>query len=212
MSATAELLARRRLTEADRARVLREAAEAVFLRDGYAAAHMDEVARVAGMSKRTLYQHYPSKEALFEAVMQECLAPIGVDPEMENLPDLAAALRGMLMSFVRQLFEPRQIAIFRLVIAEVKRSPELADAFHRAGPGRGASSLERRLAVEMERGRLRLRDARQAARMLFTMALGAAHMWLLLGLQDAPDEAAMERVVNEAVEVFLHGALAAPTA
>jgi len=210
VSAAAEALTRRRLTEADRARVLREAAEAVFLRDGYAAAHMDEVARVAGMSKRTLYQHYPSKEALFEAVMQDCLCPIGIDPAPEGAPDLAAALRDMLSSVMRRLFEPRQIAIFRLVIAEVKRSPELADAFHRAGPGRGAGSLERRLALEIERGRLRLHDARGAARMLFGMTLGAAHMWLLLGLRDAPDAAAMEQVIADAVEVFLRGALASP--
>lgn len=207
MSEAADAPLRRRLCEADRSRILREAAEAVFLRDGYAAARMDDVAHLAGMSKRTLYQHYPSKAALFEAVMSECLAPIGVDPVMETLPDLRAALRGMLLSFVRQLFHPRQIAIFRLVIAEVKRSPELADAFHRAGPGRGASSLERRLALEMERGRLRLGDAREAARMLFSMALGGAHMWLLLGLRDAPDEAAMVRVVEDAVAVFLDGAL-----
>ncbi|MBR0670404.1 TetR/AcrR family transcriptional regulator [Neoroseomonas soli] len=210
MSASAELAHRRRLPEADRCRVLREAAETVFLRDGYAAAHMDEVARAAGMSKRTLYQHYASKEALFEAVMLDCLSPMGIDPEPENEPQLGAALRGMLVSLTRHLFEPRQVAIFRLVIAEVKRSPELADAFHRAGPGRGASSIERRLAAEMAQGRLRLSDARQAARMLFGMAIGAAHMALLLGLQGPPTEAEMERVVGEAVEVFLRGALAPP--
>ena len=76
MSETAEPLARRRLSETDRCRLLREAAGEVFLRDGYAAAHMDEVARGAGMSKRTLYQHYASKAALFEVVMEDWLAPM----------------------------------------------------------------------------------------------------------------------------------------
>ncbi len=207
MSETAEPVARRRLSEEDRCRLLRESAAVVFLRDGYAAAHMDEVARGAGMSKRTLYQLYPSKAALFEAVMEDCLAPFGVDMAMERHPDLGTALRGMLEGLIRHLFEPRQVAIFRLVIAEVKRSPELADAFHRAGPGRGAGSLERRLAAEIDQGRLRLTDARDAARMLFGMTIGTVHMFLLLGLQGPPDAADVTRLVAGAVETFLRGAL-----
>lgn len=206
MSAFAEPIARRRLSDEDRARLLREAAAIVFLRDGYAAARMDEVARGAGMSKRTLYQHYASKAALFEAVMADCLAPFGMDMALERDPDLATALRGMLEALIRHLFEPRQVAIFRLVIAEVNRSPELADAFHRAGPGRGASSLERRLASEMEQGRLRPTDAHEAAHMLFGMALGSMHTFLLLGLQGPPEDGEVARLVAHAVETFLHGA------
>ncbi|MEO3470550.1 TetR/AcrR family transcriptional regulator [Roseomonas sp. CAU 1739] len=205
MSDAAEPIARRRLSDEDRCRILREAAAVVFLRDGYAAANMDTVARGAAMSKRTLYQHYPSKAALFEAVMEDCLAPFGMDMALERDPDLATALRGMLEALIRHLFEPRQVAIFRLVIAEVNRSPELADAFHRAGPGRGANSLERRLASEIEQGRLRLTDAREAARMLFGMAVGATHTFLLLGLQGPPADAEVARLVANAVATFLHG-------
>ncbi len=207
MSATAEPIARRRLSDEDRCRLLRESAAAVFLRDGYAAAHMDEVARSAGMSKRTLYQHYPSKAALFEAVMEDGLAPFSLDMAMEHHPDLATALRGMLEALSLHLFEPRQVAIFRLVIAEVKRSPELAEAFHRAGPGRGAGSLERRLAAEIAQGRLRLADAAAAARKLFGMAIGAAHMALLLGIREAPARSEVAQMVADAVAIFLHGTL-----
>lgn len=208
MSAVIDTPARRRLGEADRTSLLREAAETVFLRDGYAAAHMDDVAQLAGMSKRTLYQHFPSKAALFEAVMQDCLCPIIMDAALENEPDLATALRGMLVSLTRHLFQPRQVAIFRLIIGEVKGSPELADAFHQAGPGKGATALERRLAAEMADGRLTADDPREAARMLFGMAIGAAHMFLLLGLQGPPDDTELEDRADTAVRVFLDGARA----
>jgi AcrR family transcriptional regulator len=212
MSATAEAPPRRRLAEADRDRLLREAAHRVFLRDGYTAARMDDVAQAAGMSKRTLYQHYASKALLFEAVMRDSLCPLGIDPAAEAEPDLATALRAMLVSVTRHLFEPQQVAIFRLIIAEVRRAPELADAFHRAGPGRGASSIERRLAAEMDAGRLRLPDAQKGARMLFGMAIGAAHMFLLLGLNGPPSEAEIDRLAADAVEIFLRGALVEPGA
>lgn len=206
MSATVEVASRRALSEADRTRLIHEAAETVFLRDGYAAARMDDVARFAGMSKRTLYLHYASKAALFEAVLRDSMAPFVVDSDMERHPDLATALTGLLERLVTHLLAPRQIAIFRLIIGEVKRSPELADAFECGGPRTGASSIERRLAFEMEAGRLHLPSAHEGARMLFGMAIGAAQMWQLLGLQDAPQQAEVTRMARDAVEVFLRGA------
>ncbi len=212
MSATAEIAPRRRLCEADRLRLLREAAEAIFLRDGYAAARMDDVAHLAGMSKRTLYQHFPSKAALFEAVMEDCLLPFKHDVPLEEGVDLACALRNILLALMRHLFQPRQVAIFRLIIGEVKRSPELADAFHRAGPGKGTGALEYRLDAEIAAGRLALPDAREAARMLLGMAIGASQMFLLLGLQGPPTEAEMEQRVCDAVDVFLRGAACDPAA
>lgn len=207
MSATAEATPRRALSEAGRARLIHEAAETVFLRDGYAAARMDDVARLAGMSKRTLYQHYASKAALFEAVIRDSLAPFIVDTEMERHPDLATALVGLLECLVAHLLAPRQVAIFRLIIGEVKRSPELADAFECGGPRTGASSIERRLAAEMAAGRLNLPSALEGARMLFGMAIGAAQMWQLLGLREAPERAEIARMARDAVQVFLHGAM-----
>lgn len=210
MSATADAPPRRRLDEADRFRLLREAAETVFLRDGYATARMDDVAHLAGMSKRTLYQRFPSKAALFEAVMEDCLCPLAFDASLDKEPDLAGALRAMLLTLTRHLFHPRQVAIFRLIIGEVNRSPELADAFHRAGPAKGAGALEYLLGREIDAGRLVLTDAREAARMLIGMAMGAAQMFMLLGLQGPPSEAEMEARVNDAVEVFLRGATRDP--
>jgi AcrR family transcriptional regulator len=196
---------RNRLSEADRYLMLREAAEAVFLRKGYAAAHMDDVAQAAGMSKRTLYQSFPSKAALFDAVIEAYIAPLRFDLDLENEPDIAKALSAMLDVAARHLLAPRQIGIFRLIVAEVNRSPELAEAFHRAGPGGGASALERRIAAEMEKGRLRLSNPEHAASILYGMALGSIHSKMLLGLPGPPDEAEIAHRVREAVAVFLHG-------
>jgi len=209
VSAAEKMETRGRLGEADRRHILLDAAEAVFLREGYAAANMDEIARNAGMSKRTLYQHFSSKAELFEAVMTAALAPLRIDSALvEDEPDIARALAGMLAACTRHLLAARQCELIRLVISEVHRSPELADAFHRAGPGRGADSLETRIAREARQGRLRVNDPHKAAEMLYGMALGAAHMKVLLGLREPPGEAEIVQHINEAVTAFLHGALA----
>lgn len=182
-----------------------DAAAGVFLRDGYAGGSMDEVARTAGMSKRTLYQVFPSKAALFEATVAAALVPVALDAERE--PDLRRALTGILAAAARHLLAARQIGIFQLVIAERQRSPELAAATHRVLANRGASALERRLVHETERGRLRLRDPAMAARMLYGMVLGSAQIRLLLGLRDAVDEAEITILADEAVRIFLDGAV-----
>src|SRR5262245_28078149 len=57
------------LSEAERRRRLLDAAERVFLDAGYGDATMDDVARKARMSKKTLYRLFPTKEQLFAAVM-----------------------------------------------------------------------------------------------------------------------------------------------
>lgn len=195
------------MPEAMRARLVCDAAAHVFLRDGYVASRMDDVARVAGMSKRTLYQLYPSKAALFEATIADVLAPLHLDTEMERDPDLRRSLNGILLAAAQHLLSPAQSAIFRLVIAEGHRSPELAEAFHRVKLSRGASALQRRLAVEIQAGRLKLADAGEASRMLFGMVCGATQMMMLLGVCAAPETTDLAVLVRDAVEVFLGGAL-----
>lgn len=194
----------------ERCRLLREAAEQVFLRDGYADANLDEVARLAGMSKRTLYQNFPSKAALFEACIAAALAPVHGDAAPEEAEDLAAGLVNSLVAAAGHMLSSRQTAIFRLVIAEGGRSPELAAAFHRAIVNKGASTLQRRIEQEMRRGRLARGDAEAGARLLFGMALGSAQIKLLLGLRAAPDVAEMTALARMAVQIFLDGARATP--
>ncbi len=56
-----------------RQRIL-EGARDEFLRHGYTGASMDRIASSLGMSKRTVYQVFPSKEALFREVMDSFIA------------------------------------------------------------------------------------------------------------------------------------------
>jgi AcrR family transcriptional regulator len=195
------------MPEEDRRHRLCEAAAATFLRDGFTAASMDDVARAAGMSKRTLYKAFPSKAELFEATIHSVLAPLRIESDVERDPDVRIALTGILQTTGRHLLAQRQTGIFRLVIAEVQRSPELAETWHRVLVSRGASSLQRRLAVEVALDRLTIDDPVVAARMLYGMAFGALQIRMLLGMAKAPDAVEITALVRNAVGVFLNGAL-----
>lgn len=197
------------MPDAERRQRLCEAAAGIFLRDGYAQASMDDVARAASMSKRTLYQIFPSKAALFEATIAATLAPVALDTDLEREPDLRRALTGLLIVAARHILAERQIGIYRLVIGERHGSPVLAEATHRVLTSRGSSALERRLRAEAMAGRLQLPRPEVAARMLYGMVLGSAQIRLLLGVRRTPSAEEIAALAAEAVNLFLDGAAAA---
>ena len=75
-----------RLPRLARRRQLLDAAMEVFVARGYHAAAMDEIADRAGVSKPVLYQHFPGKQELYLALLDE-----SVDRLIEAV---AAALRS----------------------------------------------------------------------------------------------------------------------
>jgi AcrR family transcriptional regulator len=197
------------MPDGERRQRLCEAAAGIFLRDGYAQASMDDVARAASMSKRTMYQIFPSKAALFEATIAAALAPAALDTELEREPYLRRALTGLLIAAASHILAERQIGIYRLVIGERHGSPVLAEATHRVLTSRGSSALERRLRAEAMAGRLQLPQPEVAARMLYGMVLGSAQIRLLLGVRRLPAAEEIAALAREAVDLFLDGARAA---
>ena len=197
----------RAISNAERRRRIVGAAENVFLAAGYGAASMDEVARRAGMSKKTLYQVFATKDALFTAVIAARVDALVSATEESGEP---RSSREVMENFLRQVarfaLAPRQIALNRLVIAEARRSPELARAFYRAGPTRGKAAFVRWLARQHARGMFVIGDPEEAAGMLVSMVIGQPHMRLLLGDMRPPSRAAIDRRIRQAVDIFLKGA------
>src|SRR5262245_35328584 len=105
----------RQLSEGERRLRLVAAAEDVFLAAGYADATMDQVAERAGMSKKTLYQHFATKEALFAAVIAErtdtLIAEIKSDDGARSPQEVLETFMGRVAHFC---LAPRQVAMQRL--------------------------------------------------------------------------------------------------
>lgn len=118
-------------TAQTRAQVL-EAALATFLERGFAATRMADVASRAGLAKGTLYLHFADKEALFEFVLQQLIAPplakFRAAAPHDDPP--RAALERLFLPLLRELESSGRAAVIRLIIAEGSRYPALA-AIHR---------------------------------------------------------------------------------
>jgi AcrR family transcriptional regulator len=181
-----------------------EAAEHVFLKQGFHTATMSDVAKAAGMSKKTVYQLIPSKAELFAALLahQEAKMPFPVLTPDRNL-------REVLVEHLRicsaTLLSPKQIAIIRLIMAEFTHSPELGRLFHQKYVLKTKSKMEGLfIDLALEAG-VSDADAREFAAMLFGMALGEFILGALVGFKLVPTKAALDRRINHAVDVFLAG-------
>jgi AcrR family transcriptional regulator len=131
--------------EERRSRIM-DAAERIFVETGYGAASMNAIARESGMSKKTLYQIFPDKLSIFVAlVLNYDVSSFYSTKAPAGTGDLYAEVRDLLLEFSRFVLSPRQVALTRLVIAEAKHSPELAQSFYDNCLDRGVQIVSDRL-------------------------------------------------------------------
>ncbi|WP_435103216.1 TetR/AcrR family transcriptional regulator [Arhodomonas sp. AD133] len=181
-----------------------EAATAVFLDAGFENASVDEIARRGGVSKRTVYNNFESKDALFAAVVDRLWGSLRF--ETDGLSQVDRPVDEVLCEVARYTFttltEPRVLGLLRLVIAESPRYPELAEMFFRQGKGPVFRSLSVYLARLDGAGRLRVPDPELAAFQFLGMFKEALVWPRLLGVR-APLDTSREQVIEEAVHTFL---------
>jgi TetR/AcrR family transcriptional repressor of mexJK operon len=183
-------------------RQLIEMAEEVFLEKGYHAATVDEIARRAGMSKKTIYVMFDSKAALFDALLSARLAPLAAPLPDDGRP-LADILNDFLTGVARLVLSPRHIALTRLMIAESPRSPDIEVALTRQAVCNGDGALEVWLARQATRGVLTCEDAREAASMLFGMSVGELMLNQLVKSRSPLHEPDIARRIRASVRIFL---------
>lgn len=192
-----------RLTDRKRAAIL-DAAVAEFRQSGYEVTSMDRIAATAGVSKRTVYNHFPSKEALFAEILQR-LVERGVDG-LDLAYRSERPLRPQLMELVRQklrlLHEEGFADLARVAIAAAIHSPERArDMVERMGEREeGLTTWIRAAAAD---GRLKTKDPVFASMQLQGLVKGFA-FWPQVALgQPALTPTRQKQVADAAVDMFL---------
>lgn len=191
----------RQMLEDERRAKLVEAAGELFLHKGYHATTMDDVARCAGMSKKTVYQVFSGKSELFDALLTDWFAPytMPVESDGRSPQDVLTDVLSRLVSFA---LTERQLLMTRLLIAETSLSEEIVAALDRQGLGRGKGALERWLAAQAALGLLKIDDPDESASMLFFTAAGDFLMGLLLRIRSQPTAEEIKARVEWTVEMF----------
>jgi len=181
-----------------------KAALRLFLEQGFGATSMDAIAREAGVSKATLYAHVKSKEELFAAITATCAEQLlAAHTAFEHESDIRAALLRFGREHVALLLSPEGAAMYRIVIAEAPRFPELGQAFYEHGPAIRLRALVEYLQKADAAGVLSVDNASLAAGEFVGMLGGTVHLRTMLGHADEISAAEQATLVEHAVDTFL---------
>jgi AcrR family transcriptional regulator len=191
----------RQMLEADRRRQLIAAAADLFLHKGYHATTMDDVARCAGMSKKTVYQVFSSKSELFDALLSDWFAPFAAPIEAGDRPP-RQVLTEVLSRLAHFALSERHVLMMRLLIAETSCSEEIATALDRQSLGKGKGALAQWLAAQTVRGALKVENPYETANMLFFSAAGDFLMRLLLRTRPQPTSEEIAARIEYTVAAF----------
>jgi TetR/AcrR family transcriptional repressor of mexJK operon len=189
---------------------IQRAALALFTRDGYERTSVDAIAAEAGVSKRTVYNHFGDKENLFLAVVQQTFVwMIGLVEEivgrhLDDLRDPSAlepALVDTLLEIARTVTQlPERAALIRLIIAEAGRFPALVQPWRNRGTVTDVISA--RLLRLADRGLLAIDDPVQATQHLSALTLSQLNTRSLFGALEISD-AETESTIRSGVRVYL---------
>jgi TetR/AcrR family transcriptional regulator of autoinduction and epiphytic fitness len=201
-----------RLTDRKRDAIV-QAAIGEFREHGFNGTSMDRVAAAADVSKRTVYNHFPSKEELFEAILQLMWERSQSPDELAYAPDrpLREQLLELLAQKMRLLNDASFIDLSRVAMADMMHSPERARAIA-AQLSAKEEGLPRWLRAAQQDGRLLpAMDVPYAAQQLQGMVKAFA-FWPQLAMGQPPlPPARQQQVLGDAVDMFL-GFYASPAA
>ncbi|MBE9605105.1 TetR/AcrR family transcriptional regulator [Acetobacteraceae bacterium H6797] len=183
---------------------LLNAAEAVFLENGFQVATMDAIAKAAGCSKKTIYKAFASKEELFFGVLSRGKKAILSLKISDTLPP-EEALADFVCRAARYILAPHHIAVERMVLGEYTRNPALMRMAQAEWSQITEFALEIYLRDLGESGQYEFGPPREASHLLMGMAIGAFHHEIQAGMrEEIPDEEVSARA-RRSVEIFLAG-------
>jgi AcrR family transcriptional regulator len=192
-------------TESAKRRQILEGARTVFLALGFDAASMGEIARVASVSKGTLYVYFDSKERLFQEIVQEqCRSQAEQVFTLDSDDhDVEAVLTRLGRGFVRFLCRPNGVSPLRTVISIADRMPEIGKTFYETGPAFGIARVARYLEDQVAAGVLAVEDCELAAAQFLDSCQSTTFKPMLFNASDRPSDQRIDHVVAGAVRTFL---------
>ncbi|WP_212626251.1 TetR/AcrR family transcriptional regulator [Pseudomonas sp. PP3] len=191
----------------DKVKMVVAGARAVFLEHGFTAATTDMIQRAAGVSKSTVYAYYPTKEALFESVIEaECeraLREVGeISPSQNNVREV---LTGLARAYMNIFLSPGGLALFRVIVGEAPRFPQLARRFYLVGPQSMNKLVARYLDKACADGALDVSSVglEAAASVFNNLVRSEAQIQGLTHPASLPSEAQQDQWIDLAVTTFL---------
>ena len=196
----------RRLAQQKREAITAAATE-LFLERGYDGTSLARIAEAAGVSKSTLFKRFPTKAALFEAIVTESwqrdAGDAGDAVTRPQTGDLRAGLTTVGHRYADLVGQPAMTALFRIVIAELPRFPELGRMQFQLGKMPYFTSVQHYLEAEHEAGNAAVPDAVSAANQFLGMIANYVLWPRMLLIDWNPAASDIHDAVEQAVQTML---------
>ncbi len=185
---------------------LLQCARRAFLEHGFADANVSRIAESAGISKKTIYKHVESKEALLQAVMADALSgPAQRLQAPDPGHDLQTRLESYLLAFAELALSPDGVASYGLILREGTRFPDIASTYVQSVHDFAIRPLMVELEAYQAAGQLQLVDSEFSACALLGMVVDDPLRDAILGLTPTLSDERLLLRVRESVRMFLHG-------
>lgn len=176
-----------------------------FSKKGYLGATTKEIARAAGVAELTLFRHFPSKEKLFEEMINTYTflpALKGLLPEVKGM-NYVEALTAIARKFLERLYERREL--IRIMHIEMHRYPSKVRMIRRNFIDEIFRTLASYFSELQDKGILRKFDAEFGARAFLGMFFSYFNAREIMRSKNRPDDT--DKVVSEFVGIFVDGTI-----
>jgi TetR/AcrR family transcriptional repressor of mexJK operon len=181
-----------------------DAARKTFLAQGYDGASMDEIALTAGVSKRTVYNRFRSKEDLFAATIEDScrrILPVNIGA-IEQTLSTEAFTRELAHLFLRGMLHPEALALRRIASFEAGRNPALGRLYYDHGPVYMTATFAPILKRAAEREGVEIDDVETALHQLGALIMEPLYSEALLGVAPADIDAAIDLQIERGLAAF----------
>ncbi len=189
-------------TTGDKRSQILDAAVSEFQERGFAGAGMDRIAARANVSKRTVYNHFDGKEALFKAILEvmaeqaNAALEIAYDPARPIKPQLIELGRAE----GRLITSAPFMRLARMALGETIRDPALAAEMN--ARMEKISVFRDFIRAARKAGALKTRDPERAAEQ-FIGLIKAQAFWPAVFSGQVVGEKEMEKIIRNSVAMFL---------
>lgn len=187
-----------------RAKIL-QAAKSIFLKMGYHATNMNQIAKDAGVTKLTVYNHFQDKANLFICAIEEsceeslCAKEIVLTAES----NFEQALYVMCHRALSIIYLPEALKLDRVLFELAAEQSPLTQQFFDASHTRMSNVWCDFFQQAVDLGFIQKDDPLKQSEMIVSLMLGLRHYRVLLGLDTVPTAIEIDQMIQQAVELFL---------
>lgn len=197
---------RKRLTPEERRKAILAAAQTVFFQKGYTATSLDEIIRLGGGSRRSIYSEFGNKRGLFNALLADVSNSIyTILDALDSCPMSTADLLTRVGILLMEQLATTEYNFMRIAVMESLTSPEITKLYHENGPMKIEEKLATMLEEASDKDTVGLEDFRETSRLYIGLLREEVYTRLLLRQEPSPSIAAIQDIVPNLVRVILRG-------